>query len=263
MLRFVATIVAGLLLPFVAHAAITTNFSDQWWNPNESGWGVAVLQQRDVLFIDVFVYGADGRPTWFTAAANLTGGNYPSHFVFTGDLYATSGPYFASGIFDPKQTTSRRVGTLTFDADSADTATLTYSVDGLVVNKLLTRQLWTYENFTGFYYGGLVYDITGCVPPQNNIHFEEFGAVAISQPTDTTFSMTTQSITSCHWDGAYSQLGHMGTVRGMFGCDNGVLGTFTLSELEHSLNGITGRVTASYAGASACQLFGRLGGVRR
>jgi hypothetical protein len=64
----------GLLLLVVftsmrADAASTTNYSDQWWIPAESGWGASVLQQWDTLFIDLFVYGTDNKPAWFTAAA--------------------------------------------------------------------------------------------------------------------------------------------------------------------------------------------------
>lgn len=257
--RFAGALLATVL-SFAAHAVSTTNFSDQWWNPGESGWGASVLQQRDVLFIDLFVYGADGRPTWYTAAAYSSAGA-AGHVVFTGDLYVSAGPYFALSVFDPNQVTSRRVGSLTFDADTSDTATLSYTVDGLVVTKRVTRQLWAYENFTGFYYGGLVYDISGCDNPQNNVHFEELGAVAISHAADTTFAMTTQSTATCHWSGAYSQLGHMGTAQGTFFCDNGVQGNFTAFELEHNLNGFTGRIVASYQ--ASCQLAGTIGGVAR
>ena len=77
-----------------ANAAVTTNFSDQWWNPNESGWGASVLQQWDTLFIDLFVYGTDNKPTWFVAAAVLQTTSPAGHLVFIGDLYATNGPYF-------------------------------------------------------------------------------------------------------------------------------------------------------------------------
>ena len=39
-----------------------------WWIPDESGWGASVLQQWDTLFIDLFVYRTDNKPTWFVAA---------------------------------------------------------------------------------------------------------------------------------------------------------------------------------------------------
>ena len=67
----VVTFVTAAMCLFAApsRASLGTNFSDQWWNPNESGWGASVLQQYDTLFIDLFVYGPNGQPTWFTAAS--------------------------------------------------------------------------------------------------------------------------------------------------------------------------------------------------
>lgn len=41
-----------LAFPVVAH---------QWWVPAQSGWGAAILQQGDTLFICCFVYGTDGN----------------------------------------------------------------------------------------------------------------------------------------------------------------------------------------------------------
>jgi hypothetical protein len=249
---------AACLFAPLLHAAATTNFSDQWWVPSESGWGASILQQEDVLFIDLFVYDAGGVPIWYTAAAYLQAPGPNGHVVFVGDLYQTNGPWFG-GAFNPAAVTHRRVGSLTFDANASDTAVLVYSIDGINVAKNITRQLWAFEDFTGFYYGGLVYDVSGCATAANNGHFEELGAVAITQ-TAGAFAMTTQAAATCNWNGAYSQLGHMGSATGTFSCNDGVQGTFTAFELENSINGMTGRVVASY---QSCTLDGRLGGVRR
>ena len=255
-------VLASLVLaaPLAVRAASTTNFSDQWWVPTESGWGASILQQRDVLFIDLFVYGANGQPTWFTAAAYLQPSPGGGRVLFVGDLYVTSGPWFGA-FFDPAAVITRRVGTLTFDANSSDTATLTYSVDGVNVQKSITRQLWAYEDFTGSYYGGLTYDLSQCSNPASNGHVEELGPVIITHSGNTAFGMQTQSsIGTCNWNGTYSQLGHMGTVNGTFACNNGIQGTFTAFELEKTISGMTGRIVAS---DNFCQLDGHFGGVLR
>ena len=257
---FRAVVLGALLLgPLQAGAASTTNFSDQWWVPTESGWGASVLQQRDVLFIDLFVYDAGGIPIWYTAAAYLqpsSGG----HVVFFGDLYQTNGPWFG-GAFNPAAVTHRRVGTLTFDADSSDSAALLYSVDGVNVSKAVTRQLWTFEDFSGSYQGGLVYDLSQCSNPASNGHVEELGAIVIAQTNNTNFAMTTQSsLGTCNWNGSYSQLGHMGTASGTFACNNGIQGSFTAFELEKTISGMTGRIAAT---DNFCRLDGHLGGVLR
>ena len=128
-----AAFVACIAAP-AAFATSTTNYSDQWWNAGESGWGASALQQGDTIFFDIFVYGTDTKSTWFTAAAVYQGTSAQGHLIFAGDLIATTGPYYG-GAFDPGAVTRQKVGTLTFDADSVDTATLTYSVNGVVVVK--------------------------------------------------------------------------------------------------------------------------------
>ena len=258
--RFLAAfaVITFFTLSFPVRASLGTNFSDQWWNPAESGWGAAILQQYDTLFVDVFVYGPDGRPTWYTAAAYYQAQS--GRTLFSGDLYATTGPWFG-GFFNPAAVNAQRVGTLQFDAASTDFATLTYSVNGVVVTKPVQRQLWTYEDFTGSYYGGLVYNQSACANPANNGHVEELGPFQIDHPVNNTFTLNLQSnFGNCTVAGNYSQLGHMGSVDANYSCSYGISGTMTLYELERTSAGMTGRFVAQN---NACALSGTLGGVER
>lgn len=241
-----------------AQASSGTNFSDQWWNPDESGWGASVLQQADVLFVDVFVYGPDNRPTWYTAAAFYQ--PQSGRTLFSGDLYLTSGPWFGA-FFNPAAVSRRKVGTLQFDAGSTDFATLTYSVDGVMVSEAIQRQPWATESFNGSYYGGLVYDQSACLDSTKNGHVEEFGAFQVDHPAGNTFTLALQSsFGNCTVTGNYSQLGHMGTVDANYACSYGIHGTMTLYELERTSSGMTGRFVGTN---NACQVAGTLGGVER
>jgi hypothetical protein len=249
---------ASCTLAPAAQASSGTNFSDQWWNPNESGWGASVLQQADVLFIDLFVYGPDNRAQWYTAAAYFQPAS--GRTLFSGDLYVTNGPWFGA-FFNPAAVFARKVGTLQFDAASTDFATLTYSVDGVVVTKSVERQLWAYEDFSGSYYGGLVYDQSGCASPSDNGHVEELGPFQIDHRADNTITLAVQSnFGNCTIVGSYSQLGHMGTVDANYSCSYGISGTMTLFELERTSAGMTGRFVAQN---NACDAAGTIGGVER
>jgi len=259
MLLAALALCAGCSFAGAAGASSGTDFSDQWWKPDESGWGAAVHQQADVLFIELFVYGQDTFPTWYTGAAFLD--TQSGRTRFTGDLYVSSGPWFGGAFFNPGAVSRRKVGTLQFDASDTDHATLTYTVDNVVVVKAIQRLAWRLEDFTGSYYGGLVYDQSGCVNASSNGHVEEFGPFQISQPGDNTFTLALQSnFGNCTITGNYSQLGHMGTVDASYACSYGINGTMTLYELERTSAGMTGRFVASN---NACQVAGTLGGVER
>ena len=249
-----------------AGAASTTNFSDQWWNADESGWGASILQQRDVLFVDLFVYGSDGKPTWFTAAASHQGTNSAGHQVFSGTLNQTVGPYYG-GAFDPAAVGYRAVGTLTFEADTVSSATLSYSVDGTQIVKRVTRQLWRFENIAGDYLGGLVVDTTGCVGSTGTEHVEFTAFIRITHATDNAATIVFElpGSSSCTLAGAYTQAGHMGAVTGRLSCA-GEPGSSaaTAFEIERSISAISGRFTAaSDPGGDNCKSVGRFGGVLR
>ncbi len=126
-------------LSILSFHALAGTLSDLWWNPLESGWGVNVAQQNDVLFLTMFVYGADGKPTWFVGPNTLQQGFLSP--TYTGTLYATAGPVF-SGPFNPAAVTNREVGTVTFTAAAGGKASLAYTVDGVQVQKSVERQTW-------------------------------------------------------------------------------------------------------------------------
>src|SRR5205814_1086009 len=49
--------------------AYAIDYSDMWWLPAESGWGVNFTQNEGVIFMTFFIYGPDHQPTWYVAIA--------------------------------------------------------------------------------------------------------------------------------------------------------------------------------------------------
>jgi lysyl endopeptidase len=134
--------------PTVTPAA---NFTDMWWNPSESGWGMAINQHDERLFAAWYVYDSAGRPTWLTMA----GATWASPTRFTADIYATTGPD-PTGAFDPNQVTRTRVGSGTLDFSAGDRGTFTYTVNGMGGSKAIQRQLFgPFEANAGPQYGDL------------------------------------------------------------------------------------------------------------
>ena len=65
------------------------NFQDLWWvGYEENGWGISIVQHRDVLFVIVFAYDAQGQPTWYV----MPGGSWnAARDTYTGNLYSPRG----------------------------------------------------------------------------------------------------------------------------------------------------------------------------
>ncbi len=113
------------------------DYTDMWWNPAESGWGVALTQHEDRLFATWYAYDGNGRPVWLT----MSGGTWTSPTRFTGDLIMTAGPD-PKGDFDPSRVSRTRVGAATFDFSALDRGTLTWSVNGASATRPISRQLF-------------------------------------------------------------------------------------------------------------------------
>lgn len=139
-----------------ARPAAAVDYTDIWWNPNESGWGVNFIQASDFIFVTFFIYGTDQQPTWVTA--QLTRGN---NNVWTGPLYYTTGSYYGAP-WDPTQQTVAQVGTATFVPTDSASGTLTYIVGQVTVAKTITRQTLKTIPAGGQYAGAVTLAYSGC-----------------------------------------------------------------------------------------------------
>ena len=123
-----------------------------WWNPAESGWGVTITQQENVIVLTFLLYGADHSPHWYEAAAYPGSPTETGYPAWTGDVYESTGPFYG-GPFNPTTVASRKVGTVTFSPATPGTATLKYSIDGVVVTKPIERQTFQPIRLVGAYRG--------------------------------------------------------------------------------------------------------------
>jgi hypothetical protein len=251
---------ATMLLCTNAFSASTTNMVDQWGVASEVGWGLSIQQQADTLFINMFVYDQAGQPTWFIGAVTPGVPAASGHLTFTGDWFKVNGTFYGSP-WNSATAQINKVGTIVFDADSVTTANQTYADNGVTVTKRVEREVWSNENYSGNYGGGLVYDVTNC--GANNGHIEELGLVSIQQTNNTSMTIVEQVSTggSCTYAGTYSQLGHMGDVIGNFSCTNGNAGTFHMFEMEKNPSVMSGRFAAT--STQGCQSTGHFGGILR
>jgi hypothetical protein len=239
--------------------SVTTDQSDLWWNPTESGWGIQFVQRGSVIFATMFVYDQTKTPFWYSATLVKQAGA----FTWSGDLIATTGPYFGTMPFNPSTVTIAKVGTMTWAAQTVETGVLTYNVGSVNVAKNLSRQPIATDDFSGHYGGGLHQTATGCSNSGFNGTRESIGTLNVTQNSN---AITLQSFPStggsCSYSGSLSQLGQMGAVSGSFSCTDGSAGTIELFEMQVNITGLTGRFTFTNSNPAGCQVTGWFGGLR-
>lgn len=257
-MRLIALLTALLLSLHCKATTFSTDASDLWFNPQESGWGVNVIQQGDILFATLFVYTPAGTPTWYVGSAVQYTGASGGSLNYSGQLFRTTGQWFG-GAFNAGAVTATPVGNITFAFDTIETGTLTYSVDGMSVSKRITRQLWRVNQIAGSYIGAAIGTYSGC--SSGNGYAEEAANVTVTQNGSAVTIQTVSSIMTCTYSGAYNQAGRMGSLSGPLTCSNGATGTFQAFELEASISGLTARAQAQFGGT--CGWAGRIGGLKR
>jgi len=139
---------SGAALPALGQASFTVaargsadplwNNTDMWWNANQSGWGISVVQHGTRnIFATIYLYGSDGSPLWYV----VPGGTWLGPSTFQGTVYRTSGPQLGAG-YDPSKVTVTPVGSaiLDFVSTSYDRATVNMTIDGKNVVTTIQRQ---------------------------------------------------------------------------------------------------------------------------
>lgn len=114
-----------------------TNYQDLWWNAAESGWGLNLTHQGDVIFATLFTYGANGQGIWLV----MPSGSRQPDGSYSGDLLRTSGPSFDANPW--LAVGSTRVGAMRLRFADGESGTLEYSVDGVSVTKAIARQVFS------------------------------------------------------------------------------------------------------------------------
>ena len=123
---FLAAALAAAAIPAAAQSVPAADFTDMWWNQNESGWGVSFTQHAGSHQVFAVWYTFDPReqagtgrfrPLWIV----MPGGTWTSPSRITGAVYVTDGVPFSQPGSNTRDTP---VGTFTFSFSDADNATL-------------------------------------------------------------------------------------------------------------------------------------------
>jgi hypothetical protein len=130
--RFLASALLAFALPVAAQSVPATNYSDMWYLPAESGWGVSFLQHSGSNQVFAVWYTYDPREPDATSPGNfrpmwivMAGGTWTSPTTIGGPVYILNGtPFSQSG----SNRSITPVGTFSFNFSDASNGTFTYNI---------------------------------------------------------------------------------------------------------------------------------------
>ena len=257
-------LVLCLFLITAALPAAAVDYTDIYYIPAESGWGINVVQSGtdfNYMFVTFFIYGPDNKPTWYTAQLTLdASGN------FNGPLFATTGTFYTMP-WKTSDLTVPVVGTASFQPTSAYTAKLIYTVTtpaalAGTVTKLIQRQSLTPIAIGGTYVGGQSGSYSGSSCSLSGAYTDTFGLL-VSQLNDGTVSFQFQYDglpQTCTLTGTPTQFGQLYTMPATnYKCavnSNGQIALNTnasMSEIKATAQGIEGRFSAPNVGSGCSE----------
>jgi hypothetical protein len=259
--RLVAALILFAAASFNAQAL---EYTDVYFNPDEPGWGLFLVQSETFQFVAFFIYGPDGKPIWYTAELSFDGTD-----TYAGTLYATTGTYFASP-WDPSKSTADAAGTASFKPIDLYHATLSYGlIGGPTVTKTIRRQTLLPYQMAGNYSGSTAGAITGCNDGTgNDPNVRGRYNLVVTQVGDESVAMTVTFVDQanagivCTLGGSLTHLGRLYRVAdGLLKCSDDDASRPTVIESLHPTGqGIEFRVVSDLGGG--CKLNGRFSAVK-
>jgi len=113
------------------------NYQDTWWNAAESGWGLNITHQGDLIFATWFTYGLDGKAQWLLMS-NVRRVGFSDQF--TGSIYRARGNPFNTLPWNLGSIETAEVGRVTLTFSDREHGTFAYTLDGVSQVKDITRQ---------------------------------------------------------------------------------------------------------------------------
>ncbi|MEO8101221.1 MAG: peptidylprolyl isomerase [Betaproteobacteria bacterium] len=112
------------------------DYTDLWWNANESGWGISLTQQFGTIFAAWYTYDALGKAIWYVVP------NCPvSGTGCTGTLYQVTGGEPLTTAWNGTNTPTV-AGSVTLAFTDAASGTMSYTLNGVNASRVIVRQVY-------------------------------------------------------------------------------------------------------------------------
>jgi hypothetical protein len=237
---------AAALAAALSLAASAGTYSDLWYNPQEAGWGLNVVQQAENAFVTLFVHGPDRQPRWYVSSNAQVSAYAGTQPIFRGTLYRTEGAPF-TGPHAPGNVFT--VGDIYLETLSRTRMRVHYRIDGTEYVKEVRRQTFAETPVTANYLaqfvlrqsrpGGPLYG-TSIYQGDVLLHLDGESGMLMMRVDD-------HLQRRCEYRGRYEVAGKLTQASGTFTCTAGeaLAGSFELTELETTANGITATLRTS------------------
>jgi len=114
-----------------------TSLTGKFWNPNESGWGVDVVQQYGTVIVTVLTYDNYGNSIRYFASNCIVSGN-----GCTSDLYRVTGGVPLTWPWNGSNLVQAKIGAINLAFTDIDNAVLTGTIDGVPWTKVVKRMIF-------------------------------------------------------------------------------------------------------------------------
>ncbi|QJR11378.1 hypothetical protein DSM104443_02453 [Usitatibacter rugosus] len=117
------------------------NYQDLWWNAggSESGWGLNITHQGEVIFATWFTFAASGKGQWLVMS-NLR--RVERSDTYTGKIYRSRANRFDAQPWDSSSLHLVEVGEATLSFPDRSNGTFAYTLDGITQQKAITRTVF-------------------------------------------------------------------------------------------------------------------------
>lgn len=236
-----------------------------WWNANESGWGATITQQSSIMFVTMFVYGSAGNPVWYTVSCTITEASC------SGDMLRVTGGTPPASTWNGNGIAVTKVGTMTLNFASNDSASMSYSLDGGVIAKQISRQVFgpsppPAPSLAGQWQGAIIEARSNCAQTQNNGNRATYGQYDIGMGAGASgaLAISLAGVTGlqCTYNGNFAINGARLQATGTMSCNDGKRGTWRSTSMLVTARAMSLEIALQLDTTESCVIAAILGGSR-
>lgn len=236
-----------------------------WWNANESGWGATITQQSGIMFVTMFVYDAAGSPVWYTVSCTIAGASC------SGDLLRISGGSSPTVAWNGNGIAATKVGTMTLNFSGNDSASMSYTLDGNLITRQISRQIFgpappVQPGLAGQWQGAIIEARSNCSQTQNNGNRATYGQYDIGMGAGSSgaLAISLAGVTGlqCSYSGNFSTNGARLQASGSMSCNDGKRGTWQSTSMRVTARAMSLEIALQLDTTETCMIAAILGGSR-